>query len=73
MERSPKKTTRAQASRERTRVLTGVQRDWDTQKWFFIIYDDNRKVENESEPLYDGEDEAESAAEEWVQRHKISR
>lgn len=52
-------------------IFTGAQKDWDTQKWFFLIYDANGEIEFESKPEFAEADDAETAAAEWVRRNKF--
>lgn len=49
-------------------VLTGVQCDWDTQKWYFMIYADEsrKKVRFQSKPTYETDEDAQEAAIQWV-------
>ena len=53
------------------RVLTGAQQDWNTQKWYFMVFADEQqsKVKHKSEPLYDDEDAAHAAAAVWVKKN----
>jgi len=56
--------------KEMATITTGAQKDWDTQKWYFIVWADEqrRRVKHKSEPIYDEEDDAHAAAAEWVAR-----
>jgi len=44
----------------------GTQRDIETGRYFFIIYDDADDIEFESEAAYASEEEADAAAEVWI-------
>lgn len=51
-------------------IVTGAQKDWDTDKWYFIVWADEARtrVKHQSKPIYAEEDQAHAAAAEWVAR-----
>ena len=49
-------------------VEYGVQQDIDTDKYFFVIYDDHGQVVHESRPIYASEEVTDHAAEIWIQK-----
>lgn len=53
-------------------VNFGIQRDWDTDKWYFMIYkgEAGGDIEYRSEPLFDEEQDANQAALKWIGEHR---
>lgn len=48
------------------RFLTSVQKDRDTQRWYFIVYDAMGAIKYRSEPKFTKAEDAEHQAANWV-------
>lgn len=60
---------KARAAQQAATVI-GVQKDWETEKWYFIVWADEarKRVKFQSDPVFAQEDDANAAAADWVRR-----
>ncbi len=50
----------------RETIEIGTQRDRETNKWCFVVFGAGRKVVDESESIYESDEEARAAARDWL-------